>query len=661
MSRNIPQWVDALFTQESEITQNVEIAQKAISTLSSTNGDAEELGSTANLNLKKLKQFIANNFMEIKAGENSNSYHNKKFEITLTTEKMQALIRVMTDAHYDGEMHTSSYEITEENSWEKYGLSVVKTLSQNILVPTALLFQLLNLLECTAILTAIWEKKPEYKPDGFIYAALTVMGAATLRSNHLYSTVKGNVSKADIEAAHNEVITLQTKLKTSLKIDDQSAEKLTRLTTLPSTTMRTEQEVRCYISYAIKLSASFAILSEEFPNYPLFAITLAALLAGSVEGIDTAFNQVLAISSEHQSAMEFLRGRIPVANSTDRAFSFAYLANFAPVPWMMAKLGPALWAFVKFRAALTLMTLFNIDKSDVYGGLIGYQSVMLMSALTFSSVFSLYNVDHKLGEELPTKRDFKPTQAAEALVSALPIAAIVAYITHLASEKELMSLYPGVAAAVSLLPTIALILKSDTFSEKYRYFAEMRFVPDILTRLDALPVLDKAIITAAGFVTTGLGMWKDEQWVAGPGQALLFMGLMGLIAERSRIAANMTRFIPIQMALYAAALTTWILNCAMPFINLLRDRDPQDHPKKLDDLYLFLICFAGALAGYKDFCSTASKVDKLVEPIANENRREKSYAKSVCSFLSETARSLCGSKDTVVDAADPKQPLFSHA
>jgi hypothetical protein len=318
---------------------------------------------------------------------------------------------------------------------------------------------------------------------------------------------------------------------------------------------------------------------------------------------------------------------------------------------------------VKFRAAMTLLTLLDVDRNDVRGGLYGYYAIALLSACFFSSVFSAYNVDEKLAKHLPTPRNFEygntydAATVAQALVGSLPLAACVALIGYCA---DLPVLYSGLIGVLLMLPTAILIIEQARFAYYYRQLFEMRFVPAILHQLDRLHGVDKAVLTVGGVALTSAGVYKDNAFLAAPGQALLFMMTTAWAAEKSTSAASALRYIPVQMLLYAAALITWILNCVLPLHNMMHDQDPKNRPSTLaadyfQDWRIVIIVgslIAGAMAGFKDYASTGSKLPACTHSIALEARR-----RSIFQYAGEFFRKRCTAQTAPHTADMAPQPL----
>src|SRR3989338_6831728 len=620
--KRFPEWIDNLFA-EPEVP-----ADRA---------------SPSHADEHQIKKFLANNFSYKKIDDGTqleinDSYTLKTTDVEFSKDQIKKLIGFMKDHHFDGVIYDITYAPSTKNVAIRYTKTFFKALAQN-LRPQATAYQILASLEVTATLSAIWEQDPNYYPSPFLFVGLGVAVLAMLRSNHFYTSIIGGLSSDDILTIQEKITRQKETLFCSENLGafpEEAHNPLFHLLTKPNIPSRIDQEIRAWISYLVKLSASAAVFLEEFKTLPLHLVLSAAFVAGSFEGIDAAFTMVTAIGGEHKALFEYKDGIIPPPSDSNRALIFPYLADFPLIPWAMAKVGPAMWAVVKARAAFTFMRLIDLKSKDVQGGIYGFYSIALLSAAYVSCVFSQYNVDQKLGQHLPTIRDFKYTHkfdvqsVAKAAIGAVPVAAIAAYAARYADFDIFDS-------AVISLPlwtlTTMLIWHSEKFAEYYSQGVEMRFVNPVINTIDRWHTEDKFAAAIVGACITVLGVYKDWPVIAAPGEALMFVMLpSAVIAECensgiTRSTASAIRYVTVQACLYAAALMTWILNCALPLYNLATHKDPNDRPSRINTEYFhqygyYLLVFGGLIAsvaaGYKDFCSMGSKVKTLVAPIPEE-------------------------------------------
>jgi len=594
-----------------------------------------------------IQHFIATHFSfeesdrAMLTDENINHYRFLHADIAFTETELHALINFMKAHHFDGALYDAEYQPSSESLAVQSLIAAKKVLMQNIR-PTAFVFQLLNLLEVTALLSAIWEKDKNFFPGPGLFSWLAVVALFTLRNNHYFASVIGEFSrekmiqiKINIEDQTRDLLNELAKLTPGVEGVDINTI-LLRLLTKPLRHERILQELSSWIAYTVKLSATAAVFLEEFKLWPLHLTLFAATIAGTIQGVDSSYTMYNAINGEHRKILEYRAGKIPVQYTPDRALFFPKFSDFPVIPWMMAKLGPAIWTAVKLRAAVTLIRLLKLESADVPGGLYGFYGIAFASALYTSCVFSLYGIDQKLAKELPTQRNFQYTHTldrhsiATATLGALPISAMVAYGMHLAN-------YDNKSALIAALPawsaTTVLILNFPVFAHFYRQIVEMRYVDSLMHHLDHLPTNDKFMLFVLSALATAGGIGWDKPALAVPGEIAVFLTFTAWIAQCARPTASYLRYTVAQSVLYATALVTWILNCAIPFYNLNTHQDPADRPAHLDESYFhtagyFMIVSMGLFAcfgaAHRDWKATAAKIPALTGKIDTDNQETRS-------------------------------------
>ena len=607
---------------------------------------------------------------------------------SFTEEQIKSLIRIMIQYQFDGEMHTKDFVPTEKTTWQRFcecvfGESLSDALKHNFLSSTAA-YQILNLLEVAAPLLAAWIVNPNYKPSPAVFAALTLPALATMRNSHFYAGITKGVSHDEIHRQADAVKAAVAALEIELNaVSDDNAVKKTLLSLLtrPSANSRALLTACLAMSCFVKIAASEAAFFEEFKDFPKLAVFFMAMVPGSFEALNVTNIGYLQIgAAEHEAIKKYWRGVIPSVNPRDLAPVFSRIAEFPLFPFMMSELGALLWAVVKYRAAMTLAALSNSDANNVAGGLGGYDMVMAMSAFFASSVFTRYSVDQKLARGDINR--FKPNTYPKAFISALPLAGFVGFIfqslinsgafaapeaTRVLNDIGFASAMIGLkrmegivilAAMLTLIPATIAIRQFEKFADWYRYFMRFNFVADWVKWIDNVHLTDKKVATAAGAGLITVGMASSflndktaiNHVVTGAGQSLFFVSATAWLAENHRVAANRIRFIPIQAALYAMALTAFMLNFVWTIYNWVSGHELGDHPTKvshdtLESLGKFvsqygywiygLVAFGvGALAGTKDFAATAAKLPIVTDQVsAVADRRSQSYASSAVSFV----------------------------
>lgn len=598
----------------------------------------------------------------------------------LAQNEMIALTKFMIAHHYDGELHTNSYKKDADTSFTV--AAYLQSAARNLYLKSFLL-QITTLLECTAIFSAIWEKKGDFNPNKnlnrLLYVVFIAFAYASLRNVHYYAN---KPSHKPMTAGETEERALDD-MPEALKENEELQETLLSRLTTPHFSVRLEQEIRSWLGYFIKLGAAAALFFAELPSVPLAGQLMMAALAGTVEGVDTAFTQV-AIGNEHRSQEDLNRGTFPPSH-VDRGLGFAHVANFTPIPWLMAKVGPAMWSVVKARAAVTFMRLIHLSDNQVPGGLYGIYAIAALSAAYVSTVFSQYNVDEKLGKSLPTQRDFQYAEAwrtrlAQGVLGALPTAAAIASTAHSAGFDYMASaVYVGLPA--QLVFTLA-IGSSKRFADLNREINELRFVSKAATAFDRLHITDKitlgitgALIAGLGAgmdVSSGMGTHKIWQFTSGAGQVLFFTALTGIVAHVSRITASQMRYTTAQMFLYAAAMLTWTLNFAISMDKVMRGENAKHRPQTINSTdfgmpaYLSLVfgsLLLAYIAGLKDHEANATKVDALIEPIPADALRP-SYLQLAtsslwCNLSFCTRKTDPASEDTDTSSSDDRETISS--
>lgn len=619
------------------------------------------------LNADAIKDFIAKNFSFDKGGarEDMEAPLVKTFSINgtninLTEEQMIALIRVMIARQYDGTMHIAGFQASDRNACVQWLDSFYEALKQNA-NPAVIGYQLVNLLPLTAVITAVMEAKPDYRPTAWEFSALGVAALAVIRNNHFYAAAIAGASKEKIQKIVQEIVTAHNTLLDELKLvipgDDadaiKSREQLLRLLTMPSLGKKVDQETRAVVAFLVKMGEAFALVySDAFKTLPGYLKPLLALLFALVQGVDTAFSVVTRIGGQQRGFLEFMQEIIPTLNTPDLAPIFSSIANFAPIPWTMAKIGPLMWLVVRARAAMATLELLGADSEQMRGAMFGYYAVAGFAGMFASEVFTRYTVDENLARHLPTERTFLYRDGTllhrigQASIGGMPLGAVAAVIAHLAGGLDIFE-SAAVGGPTALLST-ALLLASDNYRRLYSYVFELRFPNAALRQLDRLHIADKSLLMTVGVGATAFGVARENEIAATLGLVLLFLSGTALVAERSRYAANALRFVFAQMLLYSAAFLTWVINFVLPMKNMSHGQQPNDHPSYLDSDYFTLAgkialslgaALLGGGAAFADWKSTGGKVSELTQVIAPEEKRAFSISNAI------RALGICCSRD----------------
>jgi len=546
-------------------------------------------------------------------------------EQTLTESQLLGLIQVLRKFHFDGRLHIPDLVAVSA--------SPLKSISMNF-YPKSLFLQLVTLLENTAILSAIWEKKADFNPNDIsgmgLYLAIALFSYASCRNVHYYASILNGFSADDIRFFQEKARQVKEDFILELRahhFNDTTIFACLNLVTLPSRFSRIEQDFLSFCLFSIKLCAAAALFFAELPALPIYLQLVLTAFAGMIQGIDTAFTQV-AIGNENQDLIDVQRGITPPKN-IDRSYLFPKMADFSLIPWTMAKVGPLMWLVVKTRAAMTFANLASLNSNEIPGGLYGLYGVAAISSVYVSAVFSLYNVAVNLGHELPTHRTFdyadaKRLRFLQALLGALPAAGIAGSAPYLMAQ----SLRYAIVSCFSVeLITALAITFSKGFTERYRYLSEFRFGADMFSAIDRWHQLDKAVLFFAGValsaigilqdVRHGVGEQKQYQAINAVGMILCFFMGTGLVSGISRSVASQLRYGAAQMFLYAAALLTWVLNCAISMGRVLDGKDAKDRPGHINTshfgqagYYAFMIgsLMIGFMAGSKDAVVNAPNV-----------------------------------------------------
>lgn len=626
------QWIEILYNKATGIPAAAQTSESSESTILSGPVEVVAVDSfsinstlTSSHHTKAVKTFIATHF-EQQGSEASYQYQHKATSHLFSEDQLISLIQIIINRHYDGVLHTKDYTGTKNSSWL---LEIAKNL-----YPKSLFLQLVTLLECTSIFSALWEKdeafNPLKTPNYLLFAAVAIFAYASICNIHYYGSTLNGLSEANIHALHDAMDAEEKAFADELNALALPAEVITTLRselTEPSLFSRIEQDARSILSYFIKLSASSAVFFAELAKMPFAAQLSAAAIGGTTQGIDFSFTQV-AIGNMNRRLRDFKQGTLSPSN-VERGLIFPKIANFPAIPWLMAKVGPAMWTAIKTRAAFIFMELVGVTGKEVPGGLYGIYAIAALSSAYIAMIFSRFNIDEKLGRELPTIRTFQydddaPLRTAQGILGAFPITAAALYAAYTARLE--FAEIAGIGASAQVIFTLA-IGSSKRFADLYRYAIEMRFVQDLVNQFDRLHTIDKVMITLIGAllfgggigldIRHGIGTRADYQVMAGIGTAMVYFGATGLFAEYSRSLASQIRFIPGQMLLYATALLTWVLNCAISFSNVAHNESPKNRPGVIDQGYfklsgymlLFILSLiAGLFAGAKDHAANATRV-----------------------------------------------------
>lgn len=575
---------------------------------------------TSIFNPEKIKAFLARYFSH-HIVETESRYIFKPEQIEFSVVQMQELLCFMKKYHFDGKLHQAIY--APASSMQHYARAAA-----SILWPPSLAFLILNELEVTATLTVAWEIRPNYFPAAWVYFALMPIALLMARNNYYYAICINKISQPELESYKEAIDVLHDTLKSELPNP-----LLLRFLTQPSFARRLEQEIRMWIAYFIKLAATSAVFLEEFRGWPLHLILIFAFIAGTNEGVDTAYTMVGAIGGEHQNILDFCNTDVPPLKAYHRALLFPHVANFAPIAWAMAKLGPVAWLLVKIRAAYIFTWLLRLSSDNVSGGLYGFYAIISLSALWTSCSFSNFSVDQKLGKELPTQRDFayekkfSISALAKALLGALPVAAIPALAAHASgySNRDAIIISTPVVAA-----TFSLILNAEVFMYFYRWFMEARVADHFFRFIDSRSTNFNAFISLAALIGAAIGAMSNHKIISAIMQPVLFVFGTSLVAQHSRPLASKIRFCTAQTFFYATALFTWILNFVLPLRNLSDEVDPKNHPTQVRQDYFsqavyFSLVLGGLLASFfaasKDWRATAAKVPSMSYELLGGNSR----------------------------------------
>lgn len=599
---------------------------------------------------KAVQTFITDHFTQ----QGAEAPHQYLYQIEnarhiLSADQLKGIIHIMVNRHYDGVLHTKSYDGSQKNhsSWL---LEIAKNC-----YPKSLFLQLVTLLECTSILSALWEKDESFNPlkmpNYLLFAAIGIFSYASIRNIHYYGSTLNGLSEEAIHALHDAVDAEEHAFADELTALNLPADVITTLRsrlTEPSFFSRIEQDVRSILSYLIKLSAATAVFFAELAAMPFAAQLSAAAIGGTTQGIDFSFTQV-AIGNMNRRLRDFENGTLSPSN-VERGLIFPKIANFPVIPWLMAKVGPAMWTAVKARAAFIFMKLMGVTNDSVPGGLYGIYAISALSSAYIAMIFSRFNIDTNLARELPTIRSFQYDEhmlmrTMQGALGALPITAAALYGSNTAGLT--FGEIAGIGASAQVVFMLA-IGSSKRFADLYRYAIEMRFAQDLVNQFDRLHAIDKAIITVVGALVFGAGIGLDVQKgidthpsyqvTAGIGTVMMYLGATGLLSEKSRSLASQLRYIPGQMLLYATALLTWILNCAISLSNVAHGENPKNRPETIDQGYfklsgyvlLFILSLiAGLFAAAKDHAANATRVvndqgQRLVDLIP-EDEKKSSY------------------------------------
>ncbi|HLD84421.1 MAG TPA: hypothetical protein VI844_01465, partial [Coxiellaceae bacterium] len=263
---------------------------------------AAELVAEGTENREAIIAFLEANFSKPKTSQNPGrteeatplngaSYTFKAFGVSanLSEAAIKQLVQFMVEHHYDGAgLYEIDYNSENAPTWAQSIWDAIKN-NNPITNPKAFLFQLLNLLEVTAILTAVWEKDPSYVPTAPVFVGLTLAALATVRSNHFYASALGKLSPERVETILQEIETLKTATVGELRAlfgedtseNTKAAEALLRLLTRPSRLSRLDTGLRAGVGYGIKLSAAAALFLQEMKALPFPLIMALAFFAGT--------------------------------------------------------------------------------------------------------------------------------------------------------------------------------------------------------------------------------------------------------------------------------------------------------------------------------------------------------------------------------------------
>lgn len=621
-------------------------------------------------------------------------FHSSGFGAAIEQDVICELVKLLNHLHYDGfglyDRTLRSFQknvlVSSDNDLRSFKtpngifqryiqvfLPTFSTLKRN-LYPQVLAFQFINVLEVTAVLTALWEYNPNYKPDWKIYTVMGILALAVMRNNYYFAGAMAGLSQERIKTLRDEICDNTRRFLTDYlrEIFFRQRELDATGTTVPLSSAREKlinallqqitqprlierilQEWSSWSGAVVKFSATMAVCLALGFSRPI-AISLG-MLGGLVQGIDVGYTQNNAIAMMSRGWRDYLNGRIPPLrndnnpiNTTEYAIFFHKVADFEIlVRGFMSKIAPIAWAIILFDAIRRVFALTNLPAQyGVYG--IGF-----ISACLYATVFSLFNIDQRLAIELPTQRQLAGYRKIEYInydddsagahpltlwmrfcqlsAGAAPLAGIAGMIAYQFFKLDLIKSGYMVALPTEIL-TILLLMECERFAEIYSQIFEFRFMEPALRNLDTLMTEWKTTGIILSAVIFAYGFYRGNQFIEAPAEIILFLSATALLAECIRASINGLRYIIAPTLLNMVALLTWFNHCLLPLLHTYELYDkhaPASHSQAFsqDQAKLYhticvialLIGLGGAYASWHATGRHVSALTKTVDNIRSEN------------------------------------------
>lgn len=685
------QSLDTIERQDSTLSDEGRITPPSVNAVSSNLTESSLLQLSPDITMfNAIVNFIDEHFY---FDDTQQRFFHHGVGIHITLDMMKNFVRFLQSQHYDGFglYHSSKVllqqdlvlSIDNSRATQTPGsifqrhiqifLPTGSTLKRN-LRPQVLAFQFINVLEVMAVLTALWEYDPNYKPDWKIYTVMSMLALAVMRNNYYYVGATAELSREQIVALQGCIQEYRNRLiqamqevffpsarepgATGVTSPDKanrplSSEKeklvdmLLQEITQPRFSERALQEWSSWSGAAVKFSATMAVCLALGFSRPI-AIALG-VLGGLVQGIDVGYTQNNAIAMVSRGLREYMNGRVPplrigehAINTLGYAIFFHKVANLEIlVRGFMSKIAPSAWAMILFDAIRRAFALTNLPvQYGVYG--IGF-----ISSCLYACIFSRFSIDQRLAIELPTQRilagypkeeiglngnplePFPLTsweRTCQLFSGAVPLAGITGAIAHTYFDLDLIKSGYQVALPTEIM-TMLLLAKFDKFAEFYSQIFECRFVDKWISYLDTPRLIWKIIIAiVSGFVLVDGAYHANNQLVAGPAEIILFLSLTALCAERApRARVNEMRYMIAPAVLNMVALLTWFNHCLLSLLHtygLYEKHAPASHSQEFsqDQVRLYhTICVMSLLIGlggaHASWRATGRHVATLTEKI----------------------------------------------